>query len=69
MIRTPVVSSNIRSVGYAPGEKKLEIEFHDGSIHHYHDVSSEEHHSLMTAPSVGKHFHAHIKHKHPHSKA
>jgi hypothetical protein len=68
MIRKPVLSSNIRSIGYEPAAKRLEVEFHDGSVYSYHDVEAHEHEALTKASSIGSHFHAHIKHKHTHSK-
>jgi ATP-dependent DNA helicase RecG len=68
VIRKPVLSSHIRSIGYDPNEKRLEVEFHDGGVYSYHNVDEREHHSLMHAASIGKHFHTHIKHRHEHSK-
>ena len=68
MVRKPVVSGNIRSVGYDPQTRRLEVEFHGGEVYSYHDVSEEEHRHLMSAASIGKHFHAHIKHRHSYSK-
>jgi KTSC domain len=68
MIRKPVLSSNLRSVGYDEPTKTLEVEFHDGSVYRYENVHSHEHESLMNAHSIGKHFHLHIKAKHTHHK-
>jgi hypothetical protein len=68
MIRKPVVSSHIRSVGYDENEKRLEVEFADGSVYSYHNVGADKHHGLMNAHSPGKYLHAHIKHKHIHTK-
>jgi hypothetical protein len=68
MIRKPVLSSHIRSIGYEPAEKRLEVEFHDGGVYSYHNVSEQEHHDLMNAASVGKHFHARIRHRHTFAK-
>jgi hypothetical protein len=68
VIRKPVLSSNLKSVGYDEKERRLEVEFHDGSVYSYHNVGQDEHHGLMNSASVGKHFHAHIRHKHTHSK-
>lgn len=38
MDRTPVVSSNIRSVGYEPLSKTLEVEFTNGTVYQYFHV-------------------------------
>ncbi|HUD64925.1 MAG TPA: KTSC domain-containing protein [Candidatus Sulfotelmatobacter sp.] len=69
MIRAPVVSSHIRSVGYDAASRTLEVEFGGGEIYHYHGVSEQEHHDLMHAHSIGKHLNLAIKGKHRHSKA
>lgn len=61
MNRTPVTSSNLRSVGYDPGTETLEIEFHDGGIYQYFHVPSGIHNALMNASSHGKYFAANIK--------
>ena len=61
MIRKPVVSSDIRSVGYDGESNALEIEFHSGGIYQYYSVSKAIYEALMNAPSHGKYFHAHIK--------
>ncbi len=51
MIRTIVSSTRIASVGW--DNNILEIEFHDGSIYNYFDVSRDEYLSFMSAPSLG----------------
>jgi hypothetical protein len=61
MIRTPVVSSDIRSVGYDKNSLVLEIEFHSGGIYQYYSVPQSVYEGLMSAPSHGKYFHRHIK--------
>jgi KTSC domain len=68
MIRKPVLSSNLRSVGYDAPNKMLEVEFHDGSVYRYENVHAHEHEALTKAASIGKHFHLHIKAKHTHHK-
>ena len=61
MNRTPVSSSNLRSIGYDPNTRTLEIEFHDGGIYQYFEVPTEIHDALMSASSHGKYFAANIK--------
>lgn len=53
MKRAPVISSSIRSVGYAPEERVLEIEFVGGGVYRYLDVPSEVHEALLEAESKG----------------
>ena len=59
----PVVSSNVRAVGYDSGQKVLGIEFNDRTIYHYFDVPQSEHSGLMKASSKGSYLHSHIKGK------
>ena len=57
--RTPVVSSNIRSIGYESGT--LEVEFKDGSVYQYDNVPPSVHSGLMSAPSHGEYMDRHVK--------
>lgn len=65
---TPVKSSNIKAVGYDAKSRALDVQFHSGATHRYHDVSPEKHQALMAADSVGSHFHANIRNAHKSSK-
>lgn len=53
MNRIPVVSSNLRSVGYDETSGTLEVEFHGGRIYQYFDVPASIYHGLMAADSHG----------------
>jgi hypothetical protein len=60
MERKPVQSSTIKSIGYANGE--MQIEFNNGRVYSYTGPKVAEHHAaLMAAPSIGKHFGAHVR--------
>lgn len=61
MIRQPVSSSNIRSIGYDSKSQTLEIEFHSGNVYRYFDVPESIYNALMSASSHGSFFHRHIK--------
>jgi hypothetical protein len=66
MTRHPVVSTNIRSIGYDRDTRVMEIEFVGSgkpAIYRYSNVSAGDHIMLVTAKSIGKHFGAHIKGK------
>jgi hypothetical protein len=65
MIRQPVNSSNIRSIGYDARSETLEIEFHGGGVYQYRGVPATIHAALMTARSHGGFFHQHIKGRFP----
>ena len=64
MIRTPVKSSNIKSIGYDPSAKKLHVEFQSGDVHEYANVPPAKHAALMKAKSIGKYFHSQVREKH-----
>lgn len=70
MKRTPVVSTQIRSVGHDPKANVLHVEFQNGSVYSYPNVTADHHAALMGAKSLGEHFHANIKGnaRHPHSR-
>lgn len=61
MNRTPVISSNIASVGYDAGTMTLEIEFLGGAIYQYFDVPETVYEEFMRASSKGQFLHANIK--------
>ncbi|HHJ4503920.1 MULTISPECIES: KTSC domain-containing protein [Klebsiella/Raoultella group] len=61
MIRQPVSSSNLQSVGYDPTTRVLEIAFHSGGVYQYSGVPSTVHLGLLSAGSKGQYFHQHIK--------
>nr|WP_071845447.1 KTSC domain-containing protein [Pragia fontium] len=61
MIRQPVSSSNLHSVGYDHSTQTLEIAFHNSGIYQYSRVPSQIHSGLMSASSKGQYFDAHIK--------
>lgn len=51
MQRQLVTSSRIRSVGY--DGNILEIEFKDGAIYHYYDVTYSEYTTFINSDSLG----------------
>ena len=51
MVRHLVYSSRIKSVGWE--NNVLEIEFHDGAIYQYFNVSRAEYSSFINSPSLG----------------
>ena len=61
MNRTPVTSSNVASVGYDPTTLTLEVEFHNGTVYQYFDVSEAVYQELITAGSVGGYLNHNIK--------
>jgi KTSC domain len=61
MIRKPVISSNLSSVGYDSETNTLEIEFSNFTIYQFFGVQESIYQELMNAISHGKYLHAHIK--------
>jgi KTSC domain len=61
MLRQSVVSTELRSIGYDQETRALEVEFNRGGIYRYLCVPSYVHSGLMSAPSKGRYFNAHIK--------
>lgn len=55
----PVVSSNIRSIGYE--NSTLYVRFNNGSLYAYNRVPISEYNALMSASSHGTYLAAHIK--------
>lgn len=61
MKMNPVQSSNIAAVGYDDDSKTLAVEFKNGGIYHYSDVSPETRKALLAADSIGKYLMLNIK--------
>ena len=61
MDRQPVVSSNIRSVGYDANDSILEIEFNNGAIYQYFDIPENIYSDLISSDSIGGYLARHIK--------
>lgn len=68
MNRTPVDSSNIKSIGYSSSDQILEVEFLNRSIYHYHEVPASEYSGIMAADSHGKYLNTYIKGKYRYSQ-
>jgi KTSC domain len=64
VIRDNVISTELKSVGYAEGEQLLEVEFHGGGVYQYFGVSSELHRGLLAAESKGRFFNQWIRERH-----
>ncbi|MFF7994223.1 KTSC domain-containing protein [Kitasatospora xanthocidica] len=56
MDRTAVDSSVLRSVGYDPAARRLELEFTGGRVYEYAGVPARVHRELLAAESHGRYF-------------
>jgi len=61
MQRQCVSSSNVRSIGYEPLTRILEVEFLNQSIYHYLGVPSQIYSDLMKAGSKGSYLSHRVK--------
>ena len=68
MDRIAVSSSNLAAVGFDPESSTLEVEFLDGALYQYFDVSESEYSTLMGSESVGKYFSANIRSSYRYAK-
>jgi hypothetical protein len=68
MYRRTVTSSNVRSVGYDPIKRIVEVEFVTGDIYQYISVPEQVHTSLMTSASIGKAIHSMLRGKYQFKK-
>jgi predicted nucleic acid-binding protein len=68
ILRSPVASSNITSIGYNPTLKILEIEYRHGAIYRYFDVSREDYENLRSASSHGSYFSNNIRNEYEFEK-
>lgn len=63
MQKEHVSSSILKSIGYEPTLKILEIEYHDGMRYQYLDVPKRIFKKLMAAESHGRFYLKHIRNK------
>jgi hypothetical protein len=61
MVRRPVVSTSLKSIGYDQSTKTLEVELLQGAIYLYSDIPASLYRDLMNANSRGSFFHSNIR--------
>jgi hypothetical protein len=59
----PVESSALAAVGYSKKLRALEIEFRNGAVYRYVDVTPEIYEALLTARSKARFYDDNIRHK------
>jgi hypothetical protein len=65
MMRKPVASSSLRTVGYDAHHNVLEVEFHSQHVYRYFQVANGVYEALMGASSKGRYFAYHIRDRYP----
>jgi hypothetical protein len=68
MIRDPVASANLVSVGYDEASQTLEVEFLNGTVYQYYNVGVATYEQLMQAPSKGQFLNVYIRNAYPYSR-
>jgi hypothetical protein len=56
MFREKVKSQTLKSIGYDPSARVLELEFTGGGIYRYSDVPESVYFALVVADSKGRYF-------------
>jgi len=68
IVREPVSSTNVASIGYDELSETLEVEFQNGTIYQYFNVGLSLYEQLKAAPSKGQFLNFHIKNAFPYSR-
>lgn len=64
MRRERLDSTSLRSVGYDPAARVLEVEFRNGGVYQYLDVQDAEYEDFQDADSKGAYLNTEIKPSH-----
>ncbi|RAI44344.1 KTSC domain-containing protein [Rhodoplanes roseus] len=68
MDRESVSSTNVASIGYDNATETLEVEFLNGGIYQYYNVSGELYEQFRAAGSKGQFLARYIKNAYPYSR-
>ncbi|WP_027998772.1 KTSC domain-containing protein [Sinorhizobium arboris] len=68
MMRDPVASSTVVSIGYGQATETLEVEFLNGGIYQYYNVGQVVYDEFLTAPSKGQYLYLNIRNFYPYSR-
>ncbi|MCU7372811.1 KTSC domain-containing protein [Paucibacter sp. O1-1] len=61
----PVVSGNLKAVGYDAATQTLDVQFSSGRVYRYSGVPAKAHEELIAAESIGSHFARNVRNKFP----
>jgi hypothetical protein len=59
----PVQSAGIAAIGHDASTATVHVRFHSGGTHQFGPMTKQEFEAFRNAPSIGKHFHAHVRAK------
>lgn len=68
MKRSPVQSSNIKSIGYDSDRKTLELEFVNGGVYQYFEITEDIYQSIVSSASIAKYFITNIKDRYSYTR-
>ena len=68
MMREPVASTNISSVGYDAPSETLEVEFSNGTLYQFYNIPQGLYDEFLAASSKGQFFNVYIKTAYPYSR-
>ena len=68
MNREPVVSSNVAAIGYDEPSQTLEVEFTNGAVYQYYNVTQAVFEQFQQAGSKGQFLAYQIKNMYPYSR-
>ncbi len=68
MIRHPVTSSRIATIGYDPATAELEIAFKDGNVYRYRGVPEQVFRTFLSVVSKGRFYDGVIRDKFAHTR-
>jgi hypothetical protein len=68
MMRDPVSSTTVISVGYDEPSQTLEVEFKSGSVYQYYNVDNGLYEQFIASASKGQFVHIYIKNAYPFSR-
>ena len=64
MTRKPVVSSNIKEIGYDKNTETMEVEFHrNGAVYQYEGIPEVVYKAIINSSSIGSAFHRFIRNR------
>jgi KTSC domain len=69
ILRVPVESTSITSVGYATATQVLEVAFRRGTVYRYLSVPADVFAAFIAAPSKGRYFNANVRDHYRHVRA
>ncbi len=63
ILRSPVDSSSVSSIGYSAEAKALEVEFRSGAVYRYFGVPGSVYADFLAASSKGKFFNGAVRNR------